>query len=78
MRDLVRQQLPTSAFTERGILKEEAPYVAVLTRSGYEFIVAFFAVRVLGGAPIPFGAYLFFPFQSVMVVKRPYQANRAL
>lgn len=56
MRDLVRQQLPESAFTARSLLKEEAPYVAVLTRSGYEFIVAFFAVRVLGGAPIPFGS----------------------
>lgn len=55
MRDLMRQQLPASAFTERGVFKDEAPYVAVLTRSGYEFIVAFFATRVLGGAPIPFG-----------------------
>lgn len=57
MRDLMRQQLPASAFSERGIFKEETPYVAVLTRSGYEFIVAFFATRVLGGAAIPFGAY---------------------
>ncbi|KAM0461603.1 hypothetical protein ACHAPV_004311 [Trichoderma viride] len=56
MRDLMRQQLPDSAFSERGIFKEERPYVAVLTRSGYEFIVAFFATRVLGGAAIPFGS----------------------
>lgn len=56
MRDLMRQQLPASAFSERGIFNEETPYVAVLTRSGYEFIVAFFATRVLGGAAIPFGA----------------------
>ncbi|KAL9470884.1 hypothetical protein ACSS6W_008825 [Trichoderma asperelloides] len=56
MRDLMRQQLPASAFSERGIFKEETPYVAVLTRSGYEFIVAFFATRVLGGAAIPFGS----------------------
>ncbi|UKZ72529.1 hypothetical protein TrVFT333_000159 [Trichoderma virens FT-333] len=56
MRDLMRQQLPASVFSERGVFKDEAPYVAVLTRSGYEFIVAFFATRVLGGAPIPFGS----------------------
>lgn len=58
MRDLMRQQLPASAFSDRGIFREETPYVAVLTRSGYEFIVAFFATRVLGGAAIPFGAYI--------------------
>ncbi|KAK1244208.1 hypothetical protein MKX08_002346 [Trichoderma sp. CBMAI-0020] len=55
-RDLMRQQLPASAFTERGIFAKERPYVAVLTRSGYEFIVAFFATRVLGGAAMPFGS----------------------
>ncbi|KAM0522964.1 hypothetical protein ACHAPE_001453 [Trichoderma viride] len=54
-RDLMRQQLPASAFSDRGIFSER-PYVAVLTRSGYEFIVAFFATRVLGGAAMPFGS----------------------
>ncbi|UKZ70905.1 uncharacterized protein TrAtP1_011876 [Trichoderma atroviride] len=56
MRDLMRQQLPASEFSERSVFKEKRPYVAVLTRSGYEFIVAFFATRVLGGAAMPFGS----------------------
>ncbi|KAK5994002.1 Acyl-CoA ligase oryP-like protein [Cladobotryum mycophilum] len=41
MRDIIRERLPASAFDERGLFREDAPYVSILTKSGYEFIVAF-------------------------------------
>lgn len=46
--------LPTS-LNAQGILRNDCPYVCVLTRTGYEFIVAFFAIRAIGGACVPFG-----------------------
>lgn len=58
MGNLFRARLPPWAVNERGILREETPYVAVLVRSGYEFIVSFFAIRAIGGACMPFSEYL--------------------
>ncbi|CAM1509752.1 Fc.00g000870.m01.CDS01 [Cosmosporella sp. VM-42] len=55
-RDLIRQNLPPSVINDRGILHEETPYICVLALSGYEFLVAFFAIRALGGACIPFSS----------------------
>ncbi|KAK2865068.1 hypothetical protein FQN49_003946 [Arthroderma sp. PD_2] len=52
-RDLLRAQLPALAFNERGILCKESQYIAILSRSCYEFVVAFFAIRSVGGACIP-------------------------
>lgn len=49
MRDLLRAPLPPWTINERGILHEEIPYVAVLVRGGYEFLVGFFAIRAMGG-----------------------------
>ncbi|KKO97290.1 hypothetical protein THAR02_10610 [Trichoderma harzianum] len=49
-------QLPSSILDEHGILPQETPYISVLTRRGYEFLVAFFAIRAIGGACIPFGS----------------------
>lgn len=57
-RNELRMHLPSSVIDEHGILRQETPYIPVLTRSGYEFLVAFFAIRALGGACIPFGKSL--------------------
>lgn len=54
----LRMQLTSSIIDEHGILRQETPYIPVLTRSGYEFLVAFFAIRAVGGACIPFGKSL--------------------
>lgn len=54
-RDQLKSLLLASNFDERGLLREESVYVTALTRTGYEFVVAFFAVRALGGAYVPLG-----------------------
>jgi malonyl-CoA/methylmalonyl-CoA synthetase len=48
-------RLPPAAFDARGVLRQETPYVSVLTCSGYDFLVAFFAIRAVGGACVPLG-----------------------
>ncbi|GAB1318646.1 hypothetical protein MFIFM68171_08856 [Madurella fahalii] len=49
-----RTALPPSMLDERGILRESSsPYIGILVRSGYEFIVAFLAIRTMGGACMP-------------------------
>jgi malonyl-CoA/methylmalonyl-CoA synthetase len=57
-RDLIRARLPASALDENGLLSKETPYVALLTRTGYEFVVGFFAICAIGGAPMILGEYL--------------------
>ncbi|KAI0537876.1 adenylate-forming enzyme AfeA [Xylaria digitata] len=52
-RDQLKSLLPASNFDERGLLREDSVYVTALTRTGYEYVVAFFAVRALGGAYVP-------------------------
>lgn len=54
-RNDLRTRLPPQVFDERSLLCDETPYVAACTRTGYEFVVAFFAVRALGGAFLPLG-----------------------
>ena len=54
-RDALREGLPPAALDERGLLRRESPYVAILSRSAYEFLVAFFAIRALGGVAMPLG-----------------------
>jgi len=50
----LRTTLPSSVLNERGIVSNGAsPYIGILVRSGYEFIVAFFAIRAVGGACMP-------------------------
>ncbi|RDW92906.1 uncharacterized protein DSM5745_00228 [Aspergillus mulundensis] len=49
----LKQALHPSALDARGLVRQERPYIAAITRGGYEFIVAFFAIRALGGACIP-------------------------
>ena len=53
-RDRLRLDLPASLLTPDGLIDEKRPYIAALTNGGYEFIVAFFAIRALGGACFPF------------------------
>jgi hypothetical protein len=47
--------LPPSMLDDRGLLRDSCPYIGVLVRSGYEFLVAFFAIRVMGSACMPIG-----------------------
>lgn len=55
MRELLRARLPPSAIYERGLLHEKNQYIAILTKSGYEFLVAFFSIRTVGGVCMPLG-----------------------
>lgn len=52
-RHLLRAQVSPAKLNERAYLYQENPYVAVTASSGYEFIVAFFAIRAMGGACMP-------------------------
>ncbi|KAF2093314.1 adenylate-forming enzyme AfeA [Rhizodiscina lignyota] len=52
-RTAVLQKLPPLALNERGLLHHEAPYMFIVVKSGYEFLVGLFAIRALGGAAIP-------------------------
>ncbi|KJZ74636.1 hypothetical protein HIM_05986 [Hirsutella minnesotensis 3608] len=52
-REALRKQLPPWTLDAHGILIQENPYIAALTRGGYEFIVAFFAIRAIGGVCMP-------------------------
>lgn len=37
--------------------QQEDSFVAILSRGGYEFLVAFFAIRAAGGVCVPIGKY---------------------
>ncbi|KAJ6184691.1 adenylate-forming enzyme AfeA [Penicillium mononematosum] len=52
-RDQLKSLLSASNFDARGLLRDESVYITALTRTGYEYVVAFFAVRALGGAYVP-------------------------
>ncbi len=55
----LRNALPPSMLDEGGVfhvLRDDcSPYIGILVKSGYEFIVAFFAIRAIGGACMPIG-----------------------
>jgi malonyl-CoA/methylmalonyl-CoA synthetase len=55
-----------SMLDERGLLRDGSLYIGILVRSGYEFIVAFFAIRVMGGACMPIGKYLLSYIQAIL------------
>jgi malonyl-CoA/methylmalonyl-CoA synthetase len=40
-------------FDEQNILREDNPYIFILSRGDYEFIVAAFAILSIGGALVP-------------------------
>ncbi|KAH6843247.1 hypothetical protein B0I37DRAFT_330943 [Chaetomium sp. MPI-CAGE-AT-0009] len=51
---LIRRALPQSMLNDQGLLNDgSSPYIGTLVRSGYEFIVALFAIRAVGGACMP-------------------------
>jgi malonyl-CoA/methylmalonyl-CoA synthetase len=52
MRSLLQTHLSASATNDKGLLQDDSRYIGLLSKSGYEFLVAFFAIRSLGGAPI--------------------------
>lgn len=54
-RDKLRCLIPASHFDERGLLRDENLFITALTRTGYQYVVAFYAVRALGGAYTPLG-----------------------
>jgi malonyl-CoA/methylmalonyl-CoA synthetase len=58
MRHIIRSHLSAIKTNEHGSLCEERPYIAVISKSGYEFIVAFFAIRAMGGVCMPLSTYL--------------------
>lgn len=47
--------LPLSVLSKQNLLHDQYPYIFLLSKSGYEFLVGFFAIRALGGAPVPLG-----------------------
>jgi malonyl-CoA/methylmalonyl-CoA synthetase len=58
MRQIICRQLPATKTNEHGHLRQENSCIAVISKSGYEFIVAFFAIRAMGGACMPLSTYL--------------------
>lgn len=53
-RDFLHAQLPATSLNDDGIIYKESQYIAIFARSGYEFIVVFFAIRAIGGIRTPF------------------------
>lgn len=49
------EALPASSFDEKGMIQEERPYICILAPTGYEFVVAAFAVLAVGAAMVPLG-----------------------
>ncbi|KAJ6789352.1 hypothetical protein PWT90_08761 [Aphanocladium album] len=55
-RNAIRASLPPSALTPQGLVTEKHQYIGALTLGGYEFIVAFYAIRAVGGACLTFAS----------------------
>jgi hypothetical protein len=53
MRESLYKFLPSYMFDEQNILREDNPYIFILSRGDYEFIVAAFAILSIGGALVP-------------------------
>ncbi|KIM94583.1 hypothetical protein OIDMADRAFT_60364 [Oidiodendron maius Zn] len=53
MREILYESLPKDMFDEQNIIREESPYVFILSRGDYEFIIASFAILSIGGALVP-------------------------
>lgn len=52
-RGLLIAQLPPLAIDSRNLVRAQYQHMATLTPSGYEFLVAFFAIRSIGGVCMP-------------------------
>ena len=58
-------------FDEKGRMKGENPYIFILSRGNYEFIVASFSVLAMGGALVPLGKFMrtfFFRFKTMRIM----------
>ncbi|MCJ1348491.1 hypothetical protein MMC31_006723, partial [Peltigera leucophlebia] len=55
LRQRLYECLPVSMFDEKGRMKGDNPYILILSRGNYEFIVAAFSVLAIGGALVPLG-----------------------
>lgn len=53
LRQVLREQLPSTSFNEQGCLQNDAVSIAFLSFSGYYFIVSFLAIAALGGVCVP-------------------------
>ncbi|KAJ6785768.1 hypothetical protein PWT90_06613 [Aphanocladium album] len=69
----------------QGIFTTADSYIAIVTNSGYEFIVAFFAIRAVGGTPLPLASgilpeeaeYFFLKANCTCIVAGRDQSSRA-
>lgn len=53
LRQAIYEHLPESIRGEDMAIGGERPYICILAPCSYEFIVAFFTILALGGAPVP-------------------------
>lgn len=53
MSTVLRAQLPPSSMHKNGVLLKTCRYIAIVAPGGYEYLVAFFAIRAIGGACVP-------------------------
>lgn len=58
LRQRLYECLPVSMFDEKGRMKGDNPYILILSRGNYEFIVAAFSILALGGALVPLGKFM--------------------
>lgn len=58
LRQRLYECLPVSMFDEKGRMKGDNPYILILSRGNYEFIVAAFSVLAIGGALVPLGKFM--------------------
>lgn len=90
LRQRLYECLPLSKFDEKGRMKGDNPYILILSRGNYEFIVASFSVLAMGGALVPLGKFYeeifflfsfqnlsFFRFKMMRIVLSECHAKRA-
>ncbi|KAK2743071.1 hypothetical protein FQN57_005027 [Myotisia sp. PD_48] len=51
MRDTIIHSLQSDLFDDKGIIREERPFIIIISPPCYYYYVAFYAVLALGGAP---------------------------
>ncbi|KAL4748746.1 hypothetical protein BDW72DRAFT_195488 [Aspergillus terricola var. indicus] len=70
MRSVLRVSLPRSIFDEAGIfIKEDKPYVFVLSDGNYEFIIAALSILSIGAAVVPLPTGLL-PEEALQIARR--------
>ncbi|KAJ5408557.1 NRPS-like protein biosynthetic cluster [Penicillium cosmopolitanum] len=77
--------LPRVLFNDQDIIHEERPFICLLNQGNYEYIVAAFAVLILGGAVVPLSpnilpeeaSHLMKQCQSVVLMAGPSVSDHA-